>query len=533
VCTLSWRLTASGYDVVMNRDERRTRPSAEAPRPWPGPVPFLAPRDPEGGGSWIAVNAAGLTVCLLNDYGADAESPPAPVSRGRLLVEAAGLPTGEAARSWILDADLRAYRPFHLVLFEPGRAPVAWRWTGVRLLEHVAPAPPLTTSSYRSQKVEAARRRAWRRRFGPGPAAPTAEALLDFHGSRAPRPDFASVAMRRSDACTVSLTHVSVRAGEAVMRYHPGDPARPQPTGSVAVMRLAVQTRADPWPDPEPVAVSPTTFDVPALFREKAPELRIPAPVLSGVARVVGARRINEGLHAFRDVRPRHFPAACLAHLRVRAEAGARPLPPPGTRPIFVANHPLGGLDGLVLLAFLLRWYPKLVVPVNDVLARIPPLSPFVVPVDKFGGRRAGLRALHDLFASDAAVLVFPAGRTARRVDGRLVDAPWNRLPVAMARRHGRPLVPVHVDGRNSALFYGVATLRRRLGVNANLEMFLLPRELLSPAHRRIGVRVGDVLSPADAAALGQGDEARAAALQALCFDLDDAPRAPALERAA
>ncbi len=69
MCTVSWRAARDGYDLFFNRDELHTRapelPPALSERDG---VRFLAPRDGDHGGTWLAVNEHGLTVCLLNDY---------------------------------------------------------------------------------------------------------------------------------------------------------------------------------------------------------------------------------------------------------------------------------------------------------------------------------------------------------------------------------------------------------------------------------------------------------------------------------
>ncbi|NIP92410.1 MAG: hypothetical protein GWO24_02620, partial [Akkermansiaceae bacterium] len=70
MCTLTWwRGTAGSYEVFFNRDEKRTRSIADPPRVHERDgVRFLAPLDPDGGGTWMLANDRGLLVCLLNRW---------------------------------------------------------------------------------------------------------------------------------------------------------------------------------------------------------------------------------------------------------------------------------------------------------------------------------------------------------------------------------------------------------------------------------------------------------------------------------
>jgi putative hemolysin len=64
-----------------------------------------------------------------------------------------------------------------------------------------------------------------------------------------------------------------------------------------------------------------------------------------------------------------------------------------------------------------------------------------------------------------------------RRKNGRIRDVEWQKSFINKARQTGRDVVPIHVTGRCSNLFYNLSNFRKFLGVRANLEMFLLPNE--------------------------------------------------------
>lgn len=274
-----------------------------------------------------------------------------------------------------------------------------------------------------------------------------------------------------------------------------------------------------------PADVSARTFDVGELLREKNPGLhrRVPGPVLNLISRLLYCDYINRELHAMHKLPCRQFPQAALDHLGVDFNIEGRRPDSSITRPVFLANHPLGGLDGLAMLSWMLNRYDEVKVPANDILAKFPHLRPMVTPVDRFNSQRNLAKTLHDTFGSSAAVLVFPAGRTSRPaiVGGRLSDYPWQKMAVRMARIHQRPLVPVFISGRNSRLFYAIFHLRRWLGVRTNLEMLLLVREMMRPTTRRICLHFGQAIQPAELDGLGNDDQERMQWVRAACYRLE------------
>lgn len=559
MCTLSWIHHADGYDLLCNRDEQRSRAEAEPPAMHAGPRGrYLSPRDPDGGGSWISVNEHGVALCLLNHYCADATVPRAAAnthSRGRIITALADVERMDAVRHGLDDLALADYRPFLLLALAPDAAPGLWCWNGERLHEEAVPSPPLTTSSVDADAVRASRRQSFRALSGDGPdaPAPSLEQLFRWHRSMRPEAPHAGVAMTRDDAMTVSLSHVRVGPAGIALHYYPGHPARmdgfmtigepaerephPRPhhvlqrphaaAESPVTLRLPGVTRTGLPGDQPPANVSPATFDLRTLFRERNPRLaaRIPDAGFALLERLAHQGDINRGLYALRDTPCRQFPARVLEYLGVNCEVHGPGPPAAARRPIFAANHPLGAIDGLALLAWLLGRYREVRAPVNDVLAETPHLAPFITPIDKYRRQREASARLHSTFAGDAAVLVFPAGRTSRYVNRQLRDGPWEKLPVRMALAHDRPVVPLFIDARLSRRFYALSRARRMLGIGLNLEMLLLVDEMLRPATPHLNVTVGHSLAPEQLRTLGASDHERAARLRSQCYDLE--PKSP------
>lgn len=72
-------------------------------------------------------------------------------------------------------------------------------------------------------------------------------------------------------------------------------------------------------------------------------------------------------------------------------------------RVVIVANHPIGTLDGLVLLKIVREIRRDVKVIANEVLSTIKPLDSLLLPVDNMGGNtpRKNLRAIHQFLDSN------------------------------------------------------------------------------------------------------------------------------------
>lgn len=166
-------------------------------------------------------------------------------------------------------------------------------------------------------------------------------------------------------------------------------------------------------------------------------------------------------------------------------------------RHIFVCNHPLGGLDGIVMIDFISSHYgPPVYFVVNDLLSAVKPLEGLFLPVNKHGRQsRDAAGVLDRAFDSDSPIIMFPAGMVSRRLKGGIADLKWNKMFVNRAIRHQRDIVPVHFGGHNSSFFYNFARLRVALGLRFNYEMVCLPSEVFKSRGKRFDIHVGTPVS--------------------------------------
>jgi putative hemolysin len=196
----------------------------------------------------------------------------------------------------------------------------------------------------------------------------------------------------------------------------------------------------------------------------------------------------------------RTFFDAMLDSLNIRYRCAAEEIQHiPATGPaIIVANHPFGLLDGMVLGAILAGRRQDFRILTNALIASIPQLREFTIPVDPFGGHdavrtnRKPLRESVQFLRAGGLLAVFPAGEVASLRPGRfgITDPDWTENVVRLAERVKAPVVPVFFHGTNSPAFH-LAGL-----VHEKLRTLLLPHELLNKADSTVKVSIGTSISP-------------------------------------
>ena len=240
----------------------------------------------------------------------------------------------------------------------------------------------------------------------------------------------------------------------------------------------------------------PIQIDVEKIIRNQPHPLlrRLPKPFIRLIAKIIHQDEINEGLRKIGHLRNFEFVEAALDYLDIKVEAyGTEHIPRDGNV-IFVGNHALGGADFLALMHVLKDYYPRVNHLTNDLLMVIKPLEDFFIPVNVFGKNPEHYRKLYDERLSEPGipVTIFPSGEVARYRKGKWDDGLWRSGFVRFARKFNKKVLPFFVPTKNSKLFYRVNRLRRMLGIKANLELFLLPHELMKMRGRTVTLIFGE-----------------------------------------
>ncbi len=159
---------------------------------------------------------------------------------------------------------------------------------------------------------------------------------------------------------------------------------------------------------------------------------------------------------------------------------------------ITVSNHPLGGVDGVLLLKLMLEREPNFKIIANFLLHRIEPLKEYIMPVNPFENHKdakssiIGIKETLRHLSEGKPLGMFPAGEVSSYKDGELmVDKPWEEGAIKVIRKAQVPVVPIYFHARNSRFFYFLSK------INGTLRTAKLPSELFSQKNRIIRVRIG------------------------------------------
>ena len=221
----------------------------------------------------------------------------------------------------------------------------------------------------------------------------------------------------------------------------------------------------------------------------------------SVIERVLGLDRLAD-IYAKRPLgaSPVNFLKHVLDSLKVTLEVSdqretIKKIPAEGPL-LVVANHPLGGLEGVAIASFLLRHRPDTKVLTNALLTKIPELQSIFIGVDILSSQRsrantAGIREARAHLASGGVLLLFPAGKVAtfNFSQRKVSDYPWNRFAGRLVRKTGATVLPLYVDAYNSRMFYTLAFMHRFL------RTAMLPRELANKGSQTLRVVTGELIN--------------------------------------
>jgi putative hemolysin len=235
-------------------------------------------------------------------------------------------------------------------------------------------------------------------------------------------------------------------------------------------------------------------IDLDRVLATKNPGLAkvVPGFVMNYLKRIVHQDEINFFLTTYGHLKDAELVKAFLDHFRIRYRVFGENNVPAAGRFIFVSNHPLGGLDGVVFISVVAEMFPDVKFPVNDILTNIENLSGVFLPINKHGSQdREAARKIEEAYASGSQILYFPAGLCSRKKKGVISDLEWHKSFIMKAVQHKRDVIPVYFSGRNSNFFYNLANIRKFLGVKANIEMIYLPDEMFLNKEKEIHLVFG------------------------------------------
>lgn len=165
---------------------------------------------------------------------------------------------------------------------------------------------------------------------------------------------------------------------------------------------------------------------------------------------------------------------------------------------ICVANHPYGGIDGIIMGSILASARPDTKLLVNFMLNAFEDIRDWTIEVNPFGSRNAAamntgpLKATLKWLKEGHCLGTFPAGVVSHfhPKQGIVTDPPWKRSQGSIIQKSGATVVPIYFEGRNSFLFQTLGLFHPRLRTIA------LIKQLVNKQGRTFKVRIGKPISP-------------------------------------
>lgn len=163
---------------------------------------------------------------------------------------------------------------------------------------------------------------------------------------------------------------------------------------------------------------------------------------------------------------------------------------PSAGKVVIIANHPLGSLDGIALLKLIHSVRSDFKIVANDLLMAIPSLRPFLLPVKNMTGvsTKKNITNILQALKNEEAVIIFPSGEVSRMNPKGISDKAWQSGFLKIAEKTKAPILPVHISGRNSAMFYFTSTLIKPLST------LILVNEMFKQQKKQLRFRVGSII---------------------------------------
>lgn len=237
-------------------------------------------------------------------------------------------------------------------------------------------------------------------------------------------------------------------------------------------------------------------IDVEDLIKSKNPKLLkwMPGFVLRYLKRILHQDEVNDFIHKNRDKNAIEFCDAVIEEFNIKIEVKNLDRIPKNGKIVLAMNHPLGGMDAMILVAALKSRRTDIKFIVNDLLMNLENLKELFVGVDKFGKNFSLRNQIDELFKSDQAIAIFPAGMVSRKHNGSIQDFEWKKTFVTYSKRHGQDIVPVYIDGYLSKFFYRLYSFRKFLGIKVNIEMLYLANEMFKQRNKTLKFVIGDTI---------------------------------------
>lgn len=215
-------------------------------------------------------------------------------------------------------------------------------------------------------------------------------------------------------------------------------------------------------------------------------------PVTLALQHLFYETELNQFSHKYPYLSSFDFVEQFLAHFAFsyRVNDQQRERIPESGKVVIVANHPIGMLDGLALIKCIKEVRSDIKVIANDMLMNVEALRELLLPINNMQGgtKKQNIQEIHEHLRNEGALIVFPAGEVSRLRPQGVRDQKWNSGFLRFAKANLCPILPVHLNAKNSALFYGVSMLYKPAA------SALLVREMFNKKNQNIDITIGELI---------------------------------------
>ncbi len=237
-------------------------------------------------------------------------------------------------------------------------------------------------------------------------------------------------------------------------------------------------------------------LDIEQIIRNQENKIvkNLPKFIINRIKKSFHETEINEILKKIHDKYGLDFVNGVVENLNYKVIGYNEELLPDKGKFVFAGNHPFGGADFGAAIFLLSKKYKKIKLVANELFLHVENAKEIFLPVSILKSNEKGKMEKIDesLADDDTHLLIFPAGKVARKIKGKLDDGFWHRSFIRNAILFKRDIIPFFVDGENSKKFYRWAKTRKFFGIKANLEFFLLPGEVFKKRNATIKIVFGE-----------------------------------------
>jgi len=238
------------------------------------------------------------------------------------------------------------------------------------------------------------------------------------------------------------------------------------------------------------------SLDIESIIKRQENKLvrNLPKFIINFIKKSFHETEINKVLKKYhKDYGKDFVKDVILKYLKIKIKAHNENYLPKNGKYIFASNHSLGGVDFGVVYSKLSEKFKNVKIVANEMFLHIENVKELFLPVSTIKNNEQHKKDAieNHLENEEGHLLIFPAGKVARIVKGKMDDGFWHRSFIRNAIEHKRDIIPMFVGGRNSKAFYRLARIRTFLRIKANLEFFMLPGEVFKQKNKKIPIVYG------------------------------------------